>query len=257
MERKISKEKYILAALLTLLIFSLGLTLGILLDSVRLQKSEKLSKQQEVDYGSLQLQYLYLTTFSENEDSCSVLKVALDKSIKDLSVSLERFDQYKQNSNFNQDEFNMVARRYILDNIKYWLFAQKSQQKCAIDLVTVLYFYSENDCSICPDQGVLLTYYKKIYGERLLIFPINADHEENEAMITVLKSKYNITQYPTVIIGNKKYESVVKKQQLCSIICNNFINKDTCYNIGESEVDQSEELDAKKEVNDSEVNKSG
>ena len=59
MERKISKEKYILAALLTLLIFSLGLTLGILLDSVRLQKSEKLSKQQEVDYGSLQLQYLY------------------------------------------------------------------------------------------------------------------------------------------------------------------------------------------------------
>ncbi|MBI5393123.1 hypothetical protein HZA96_04590 [Candidatus Woesearchaeota archaeon] len=251
MERKISKEKYILAALLTLLIFSLGLTLGILLDSVRLQKSEKLSKQQEIDYGSLQLQYLYLTTFSENEDSCSVLKVALDKSIKDLSVSLEKFDQYKHNSNFNKDEFNMVARRYILDNIKYWLFAQKSQQKCAIDLVTVLYFYSENDCSICPDQGVLLTYYKKIYGEKLLIFPINADLEENEAMITVIKSKYNITQYPTIIIGNKKYEGVVKKQQLGKVICNNFVNKDICYNYKEDN-----EEDVKTIINDSEVNNS-
>ena len=117
----------------------------------------------------------------------------------------------------------------MLDNIKYWLFAKQSKKQCAIDLVPVLYFYSEEHCPNCGDQGVLLTYYKKLYGERLLIFPINSDLEQDESMITVLKSRYNVTQYPTIIVGEEKFQGVTDKTVLGKMICDNFVNKDNCY----------------------------
>lgn len=227
-ERKISKEKYFIAALLAFLIFSLGLSLGIILDNARAKWAEKVTKEQEVNYASLQMQYLYLTTLIESNQSCSVMRIALGESVKELSKSLDKFAQYKADAKLNKDEFNLIGRKYILDNLRYWLFARTTKDKCDMDLVTILYFYSGNYCSQCPEQGTVLSYFKRKYEERLLIFPIDVDLEESEAMITILKGRYNITQYPSVIIEDKRYEGIVQKEELSGLICSSFKNRDLC-----------------------------
>lgn len=227
-KRKISVDKYFIAAFLTILIFSLGLALGFLIDNARLNWAKQITEEQEIDFSSLQLQFLYLNSIENINASCEVLKVTLDQTIKDLSDSLDKFQQYKKDTKINKEQFELVSRRYILDNLRYWLFARKSKDACNIKLVTILYFYSEEHCEICPDQGVILSYYKKIFEEKLLIFPINVDLESKESMITILKNIYNVKDYPSIVIEDEKYEGVVDKIKLGALICDAFNDNTIC-----------------------------
>jgi len=225
-KRKISRGKYILAGVLTILIFSLGITLGVIVDNYRVQYIEDVSRQQEAEYKSLQFQYLYLTSLEQAGESCPVLSATLEKTVTDLSSSLNKFLEYEKETKLNEKDYEFAARSYLLDNLRYWLFAQKSKEKCGLDIVNILYFYSEG-CTICPNQGIILSYYKKIFGEKLLIFPINVDLD-NEPMIDILIKNFDITTYPTLIIEGEKYEGVMRKDPLGELICSSLENANEC-----------------------------
>ena len=93
--RKISTDKYIIAGIITFLIFSLGLTLGLILEDQRYNIVEEINQGQEVKSLSLQLQYLYLTTFS-SYDNCPILSTTLKEAITDLSNSLSDVVSYEE-----------------------------------------------------------------------------------------------------------------------------------------------------------------
>jgi hypothetical protein len=231
-DRKIEFKTYIIVGVLTLLVFSLGLALGIIMENERGKSLEKASKEQELNYMSLQFQHLYITTLQNESSSCPAFKATLRNSIRDLSDSLVRLENYKAESNFNKEEFDRLSRVYILDNLKYWLFAKKTKDLCDMDLVTILYFFSTKHCSKCPDQGVILTYFKKIFSDRLLIFPIDTDMEKDERAITLLKIRYNITRYPSLVLGDEVDSYIVSKNELNTLICQAFnTEQEECKNI--------------------------
>src|SRR3989338_8320814 len=146
--RKISKDKYIVAGVITLLIFGLGLTLGIILDDQRYNLVEEVNMEQEVRYLSLQMQYLYLNSFS-SYNNCPILTTALKATVEDLSNSLGEVISYEEENKASDKRKDLVMRRYFLDNIRYWMLVKESQEKCQMEIVTILYFYSE-DCPSCP-----------------------------------------------------------------------------------------------------------
>ncbi|MBI2140854.1 hypothetical protein HYU16_00355 [Candidatus Woesearchaeota archaeon] len=222
MAGKIYLRTYIVVGFISLLVFSLGFLLSVLIDDQRLVRVEKATKVQELNYKSLQFQQLYLNTLTNNTDSCPVFELSLQSSINSLTDSLERMEGYKVSASFNQAEFNELARTYVLDNLRYWLFSKRTKELCDLDFVSVLYFYSDEKCGICPDQGVILSYYKKLLGDRLLVFPINTDLEASEAAIEMLKRRYNVTTYPTIIVEDSRYEGVVSKSGLMPIVCGSF-----------------------------------
>lgn len=230
-ERKISRDKYILAGFLTFLIFSLGLSLGFLLDNMRVRWTENANKEREVDYNSLQFQYLYLSTLQEANESCSVMHTALEKSVVDLGESLGQLLEFQKQTKLNKKDYEVAGRKYLLDNLRYWLFAKKSKEKCRMNIVNVLYFYSTEVCTDCPKVGTLLTYYKKKLGDSLLIFPIDVDLAQKDVVIDILESRYNVTTYPTLIIEDEKHEGVIPKEELGNLICNSFENEGTCLSI--------------------------
>lgn len=227
-KRNFNKTRIFLALIITLIIFTLGLTLGLLLDTQRIQWSERESKQQKADYESLQWQYLFLTSTEDKEETCILLKAAFDKSVTDLGESLDRIQSYRKQSQINDEDYALIERAYIIDNLKYWLLARQYKQECEGEYAIILYFFSEKNCPICPDQGVILTHYKKIYGEKLLVFPINTDLETQESSVKILRSRYNITELPSIVVGNKKYSGVVEMESLADIICENFNDKSLC-----------------------------
>ena len=223
-KRRISKQKYLLAAVFTFLIFSLGITLGVILDNERFRYVDQLNKIYELDYKRIQFQSLYLNTIRNDNHSCMALFGTLEDAIADLGYSLERFLEYEKQSKIKRDEFTVIKRRYLLDNLKYWLFSREAKQMCNLDVVTILYFYSESECDDCPNQGVILTYFKKKFGDKLLIFPIDVDLEEDEKIITLLRKNYEAFSYPTIVIEDTKYSGVQSKEVLSKIICDGFKN---------------------------------
>ncbi len=226
MVRLLSTNKYLLAGILTVLIFSLGLTLGFILENYRYNVVEEINLEQDVAYLSLQLQYLYLNAFS-GQDNCPVLSTALRTTIEDLSASLEEVINYEEQKQTRSARQTIVQRRYIIDNLRYWLLAKESKQRCNLDIVTILYFYS-SECESCPNQGTILTYFKNLFGEQVLIFPINLDLKNDEPMVEIAMSQFNVTKYPTLIIDAQKYEGVVKKDHLQEIICDSLHNASQC-----------------------------
>ena len=226
--RKVSKEKYVLAGVITLTIFAFGVILGFVIDDWRIDNIERENKEQEVNYMSLQFQYLFLSSLQDENVSCPVIHTALDQAVRQLSRSLDEFQSYRKDTTINTEDYLLVGRRYLIDNLRYWFLATRSKSSCNIDLVNILYFYSSKFCSNCPDQGTILTYFKKLYGEAVLVFPIDIDLESSESLITILKTRYNVTTYPTLVIFDEKYEGLLSKDELGKIICDSFEDKDLC-----------------------------
>lgn len=213
--RKVSMEKYVLAFLLTTLIFAFGLVLGLYVQEQRYDWASSVADEQEINYMSLQLQYLFLTTFDLSEN-CAVLQTSLRDSIDDLSDSLAKVIEYEEQEDFVSDEFIMLQRRYTLDNIRYWVLAEKAKTSCGTNSQTILYFYN-NDCETCPDQGTVLTYFKKLLQDDLLVFPINTDVKD--PMVDIMTNLYGIQEYPSIVINTTKYEGLQRKDVLEEILC--------------------------------------
>jgi len=225
--RTFSKDKYLLAGVITFLIFALGLTLGFIIDEKRYSLIEEVNMEQEAKYLSLQVQYLYLNSFRSYNNSCPVLSATLKETVQDLSDTLSEVIAYEEEEKVTDKRKEVVMRRYTLDNLRYWLLAQEGKKECHLDLVTILYFYS-SDCPSCPNQGTILTFFKKQFGEKVLIFPINLDFRSKEPMIEIAMAQFNVTKYPTIVIDDKKYEGVIKKEELEPIICKSLKESEYC-----------------------------
>ncbi|MBR9676430.1 hypothetical protein GOV05_05460 [Candidatus Woesearchaeota archaeon] len=227
-KRRVSKARYLIAATITLLIFIPGLLLGMIIDNERVRSLEFQSELQELDFKSLQFNYLYLSYIQNSSEQCVPLKVNLEYSIKELGKSLDSIEEYKQES--NPKNLELISRKYLLDNLNYWLLSKKTKELCGLDTVSVLYFFN-SDCDICPNQGIILTYYKKKLGDRFLVFPINTDMKEDEQMIGLFENIYNITSYPSIVISSTTYKGVVKKEEMRAILCDEYelgINSSDC-----------------------------
>jgi len=215
--RKISYEYYVISLNIVMIIILLGALAYIYVDSKRYLSKQDESEIQNNQYLSLQLQYTLLNDVLESDSqSCSALNTALQNSIEDLGSSLDKLLEYQKDS-INDEYYENLEHRYVLDNVKYWMLAKKAKELCELDKVIILYFFSDN-CEICPDQGVILSYYKKTYDENILVFPINVDNAVYEPVIQLIMSAYEIDTYPSIVVDDVKYEGIIYKDELGNIL---------------------------------------
>jgi len=217
-KRKIKLARYIVAGAFTLLIFCLGLLLGLLIENQRIDYIRQLSTQQKLDFSSLQTQYAYLDQLGAEKD-CSKMVNTFDETINNLEKARLKLVSYSQNSQTNNADFDQLRREYMLDQIQYWLFSKKVNQLCSKDAASILYFYSTNDkCPDCGQEEFVLDYLKKRFGDRLLNFALDSDYT-SEPMIQLLKANYNVTIYPTLVIEGQKLEGFISKDEILGEIC--------------------------------------
>ena len=76
---------------------------------------------------------------------------------------------------------------------------------------------------------MILSYFKKKFQEKLLVFPINVDLEEKEPVIKILKRRYGVEALPSIVVEDVVFDGVVGRTQLASEICLAFDEFDeTC-----------------------------
>ena len=222
--RKIRPEKYLLAGLLTVLVFLLGTTLGLFIEEKRMDYLRNFYERESTELESLQLQYLIIMSGTNISKNCQGLKYAFNEYLENLEKKREKLEEYTRgSSSINKKDFEILTRQYLIAEVKSWLLARRIKEMCGADFVTLLNFHSKN-CDKCEDQNIVLSYLKKKYGERLLIFSFNADYTE-EGVVTLLKTNYNITNYPTLIIDDEKKEGFLPVEELEEIIKERLNNK--------------------------------
>lgn len=219
--REFSIKLYVIAGAITIGIFLLGMLLGVVIEGQRVGYIDQQSRDQKLDFGSLQIQFEYITQLNQ-EKNCPALLSAMQEYFNKLAVTEARLTDYQKDSTLNREDFHTLKREYTQAEISYWLLVRKIKDTCKVNTATALYFYSDDtQCGDCGNQAFVLDYLKDVFKEKLLVFAIDSQLQD-EALVNILKSAFNVTKYPTVVVGDKVYSGLTDKSVLLKAVCSGF-----------------------------------
>ena len=222
--RKLSRDKYIIAGAITLGIFLLGLFLGLAIEGKRVNYIESISRKQNLDFSSLQIQYAFIDQLSQ-EKNCLAVQKTFEQNINSLESTRIRLENFDRDATISKNEFDVLKNEYILAQMRYWMLAERTRKLCGTDTTSVLYFFSdEKECPECGKQAFVLTYLKKKFNDKLLVFSFDSQFE-SEPMIPLLKKTYNITSYPATVVEGRTKNGFVDKDTLLRQICSYYKDK--------------------------------
>ena len=222
--RIISKDKYIIAGIITLGIFLLGLFLGLAIEGKRVNYIESVSRKQNLEFSSLQLQYAFIDQLSQ-EKNCLAVQKTFEQNINSLESTRIRLENFDRDATLNKNEFDILKNEYVLAQIRYWLLAERTKDLCGSDIVNVLYFFSdEKECGECEKQAFVLTYLKKRFKDKLLIFSFDSKFEQ-EPMTPLLKNTYGVNKFPTIVVEGKPKSGFQTKEVILKDICSYYREK--------------------------------
>ena len=154
-----------------------------------------------------------------------VVQKTFEQNINNLESTRIRLENFDREATLNKNELELLKNEYILAQIRYWLLAERTRKLCGSDIVSILYFVSdEKECPDCDKQAFVLTYLKKKFKDKLLVFSFDSKFE-SEPMISLLKKAYNITTYPTIVIEDKPKARFQDKDTILKGICGYYKEK--------------------------------
>ncbi len=227
--REVNKRRYILAGILTAMVFVLGLLLGFVIEGKRVELVQDASDEAKVAISSLQLQYAFIDQLSQ-VGNCAEFTNAFGKDVENLEEARTKLSNYQEQATVNRKEFDLLYRNYITSEVQYLLLSMKAKKLCNSDTVNVQYFFSK-ECKSCDDQSFVLTFLKQKFGQRLFIFGFDTSFKQ-EPLLNLMVSTYNVTDFPTLVIENTKYTGFMSNDNLTKTICGLYNTvPDYCANI--------------------------
>jgi len=212
------KKAYIVAAIMSILLYSLGILTGFFVQKSTVDYTEERIDSLQRRVENLQLEYVYLNTLGERLscDSTSILVDDATKEVWSIGRELVSLDRSSQKTK----KFESLKRDYSLLSVRAWILNTYLNDKCKKNTAIVLYFYSV-PCDECIEQGHILDALRENYfKENLTIFVL--DSNIDEAIVQTLKKTYNINKTPAIVIGNSTYLGLIEKDRLQETISRNF-----------------------------------
>jgi len=218
-KRRIAWEFYIVSAAITIFILFMGIYLGIFLSKGKIEELQSELTSLKLKQEDLMFE---LSLFALNKNiSCNMLTQALEKVIDEAGKLGDRVSLYETTEKIKDENFNELKKDYTLTLIRYWFYVEEIKKNCdKSNLVTVLYFYSNQDCFDCLSQGTILTYMKQKYPQNLMVFAL--DYDLDLSIISSLKRVYGVQKVPSLVINGEKYEGLVTLEKLSEILCKKY-----------------------------------
>ncbi|MBR9680346.1 MAG: hypothetical protein GOU98_00810 [Candidatus Altiarchaeota archaeon] len=189
-----------MAGIITLIVFVSGFSVGMVWDQFRTDKIRS-----NLDEISIYSTSLFLESQLLEELNCPAFLPVISGAVSDISKSLDYYTTYSEASVFGLDEKNLLYRRYLLSNIRYWRLADIYKRDCGWNSTSILYFFDKNCEGDCDELSTRLDYLKRKYGEDLLIFPVNMQFAGDDPVALTLLRLYNITSFPSIVIEGVTY----------------------------------------------------
>ena len=209
------KHIFLTSLLITIVIFLAGLFLGWNLDTMRSAEISNTLRSNELDTES----YLLEQTFWEGlgGSDCTFAEPRLNSLSVELAELGQYLNEYQQKNIFEEEEFQYLARRYFLLEIKGYILYNELKETCDIHNTVILYFYGNDD----PDserQGYVLDKVVERSNGTIDIFSINKDFDGDQTL-EIVKLYYNITTTPTIIINEEiKQEGYVSYEEILELL---------------------------------------
>jgi hypothetical protein len=202
----IDSKKYIVAFLITTLIFGTAIFVSNTLGDKKLENVRSIENRVALDILSSETQFALL-----EETSCKDIGPGfLSKELGSLG---ERLSYAENQTEFNTEDLDDLKRSYFLLEIKDYLLMKRLTEKCGIKPTFILYFYSTKDaCEDCEKMGYVLTALRDKYPDlRVYSFDYNFDVGAIETLISIYKLK---PELPALYINNQTYYGFYSVEEL-------------------------------------------
>jgi hypothetical protein len=200
---KSKKHVFWEALLVTILIFSIGILVGVGFEKNRTNIIERYYEQSEVSLVDVMV--LQKLSDLENYDCHSLINANIEFADKIYSeaIVLENYEE----ANKLTDDLVMSHKKYDLLRTFVWANSLKIFEKCSKDFTPIVYLYEYNteDLNKKAEQKVwsrILYDLKQEEQDKIILLPIAADN--NLSSVDALISQFNIEKFPCVIVGNEK-----------------------------------------------------
>lgn len=196
------KRVFLYALLLTFLVFNLGIFMGYMLESSRIDKINTLYLNAEMELLDQMTQRDSLDVLDLDCSSLMAENIKFGDKIYNEALEIERYE----NANIINEEIIFQHKRFDLLRALFWINSIKIKEKCSPDYHDIVYFYKYNEPSI--EQESKQTFFSKLLeelkqknGNKLMLIPIAGDNDIPS--INLFIKKYNITEFPTILIDEK------------------------------------------------------
>ncbi|MFH1803170.1 MAG: hypothetical protein ABH864_07025 [archaeon] len=198
-----NKNVFLQALIAALIVFAIGLILGFSLEANRVDKTELIILDSEINLLDEQIRSMNIEIFNVSCDLATKSTFEFADRVYDDALKLEKYDSSSKFTN----ELRTIHKKYDLLRVLLWTRAIEIKQDCHQDFHTVIYLfdYAVEDLDKKAYQASmsrLLVDLKEKYGSQILLIPIasNLDLES----INLIKEKYGIIEAPILIIDEEK-----------------------------------------------------
>jgi len=204
MERQISYPLYAAAFVLSAMVFCVGIYVGYLIDQANQQEISR-----EVGDISKKVESAQLLMLLEGNgsSSCPVYESQLDS----INVDVERVG-YKLS--YMEDEKHVydvpLKKDYFVLEAQSYLLSKRMKEGCGDNSTLLIYFYSNANCTSCRQQGYdILRAREEMAGRGVAVKIFSFDGDLGSPVADALKSQFNVTAYPSIVINGRLYSGAM------------------------------------------------
>ncbi len=208
--KKRDVKKYIYSFVITLFIFAVAIFASKFISNSKINELSKI--QEEISLAIIS------NEISDNDTGGISCQDILNRNYKlssEIGTLAEKITFLEEGGN-TSDEIYVLKENYTLLLIKDYLATLKVDSDCDLGLSQVLFFYSNNDCDQCVEQGYVLTALREKYD---FVRVYSFDEGIELGSQKVLMDKYGIKgPYPVVYINGKVYNGFQSLSKLEGLI---------------------------------------
>lgn len=188
------------ALLVTILVFVLGIFLGIAFEKRNISIVEDYYSKSEVSMMDMfVIQNLIETGNYHCDDLISATMNFADK-IYEEAILLDTYES----SNILTERMIYSHKKYDLLRSFVWINSLRISEECPEEFTPVIYLYEYNteDVHKKAEQNVwskILLEVKEEYGSKIILIPVAVDN--NLSSIDVIVSQFGVEKFPAVVIG--------------------------------------------------------
>ncbi len=200
-----TEQKHIFwqALIVALIMFNFGIFMGYMLEKSRIEKIDVLYAESELQLFDARVQ----TDIAFLKDiDCNILIKENLKFADRIYEEAKILQKYEDASRIS-DALILRHKKYDLLRTQAWLNSINLKEKCNAShkIVVYLYEYSrELGIELKAKQNIFsrkLADIKEKFGDAVLLLPIAGNI--NISSINILRSRYNLTELPTILIEEK------------------------------------------------------
>lgn len=208
-------KTHLTAFVISSLIFVVGIMLGWFISKEKIGILESTISELTTTIQNVELQLLFFDAAGP-KISCEYLISEANRLGDEAGRLGDKVSAYEENRKIEDVSYKETKSSYMSVLIRDWLVLERIKKTCNGTYTTVLFIYQEN-CPECEDQGTILSHYKELLKNDLMIFAL--DHTLNHTTINSFEKAFNVAEFPSIIVNMENMGGLKSANETKEIIC--------------------------------------